>query len=132
MRQQRHAYNQRDMEPPAAARNFDAVSRFPHGESRAGRVPPTPDARCAPANGADTHRCCRLPPQEGWHPLARSPDWLQPMGYLPLVPLSRMIAREKNKDGRHVGLDFYDLLIEAFKNARMSFNSRLSSTRLAI
>jgi hypothetical protein len=54
------------------------------------------------------------------------------MGYLPLVPLSRMIAREKNKDGRHVGLDFYDLLIEAFKNARMSFNSRLSSTRLAI
>src|SRR5947199_9202296 len=34
-----------------------------------GRVPPTPEARYAPANSAGTHRCCRLPPQEGCRPL---------------------------------------------------------------
>src|SRR5487761_281859 len=41
----------------------------PPGESRGGRVPPTPEARYAPAKSAGTQRCCRLPPQEGCRPL---------------------------------------------------------------
>jgi hypothetical protein len=30
-------------------------------------------------------------------------------------------VREKNKEGRHVGLDFYDLLIEALKIPPQAF-----------
>ena len=41
----------------------------PPGTGRGGRVPPTPKARCAPAKSAGTHRCYRLPPQEGYAPL---------------------------------------------------------------
>src|SRR5437016_302292 len=48
---------------------LDPLSRFPQGASRGGRVHPTPEARCAPAKSAGTHRCCRLPPQEGCRPL---------------------------------------------------------------
>ena len=50
----------------------------PSGESRGGRVPPTPEARCAPAQNAGTHRCCRLPPQEGLPPPCGSPAGLRP------------------------------------------------------
>ena len=50
------------------------LSRFPlRGQAGAGRVPPTPEARCAPAKSAGTHRCCRLPPQEGCRPLVYPP-----------------------------------------------------------
>jgi hypothetical protein len=45
----------------------------PPGERRGGRVPPTPEARCAPAKSTGTHRCCRLPPQEGLRPPCASP-----------------------------------------------------------
>jgi hypothetical protein len=33
-----------------------------------------------------------------------------------MVGLHLSIGRKKFKDGRHVGLDFYDLLIEGFRN----------------
>ena len=49
------------------------LSRFPSGESRGGRVPPTPQARCAPAKTAGTHHAGRLPPQEGCRPLVHPP-----------------------------------------------------------
>lgn len=49
------------------------LSRFPQGASRGGAVPPTPEARCPPAKSAGTHRCCRLPPQEGCRPLVDPP-----------------------------------------------------------
>jgi hypothetical protein len=50
------------------------LSRFPlRGQAGAGRVPPTPEARCAPAKSAGTPRCCRLPPQEGCRPLVDPP-----------------------------------------------------------
>jgi hypothetical protein len=52
------------------------LSRFPSGASWGGRVPPTPEARCAPAKSAGTHRCCRLPPPEGWPPPGESPAGL--------------------------------------------------------
>ena len=93
---------------PAAARNFNPLSRFPQGASRGGTVPPTPEARCAPAKGAVTHRCRRLPPQEGCRPL------VHPLRARVLYPQSVRQgehSRNENKDGRHV-LDFYDLLIE--------------------
>src|SRR5207248_11072996 len=45
----------------------------PPGESRGGRVPPTPEARYRPAKNAGPHRCCRLPPQEGLPPPCGSP-----------------------------------------------------------
>ena len=45
----------------------------PSGASRGGRVPPTPEARCSPAQNAGKHRCCRLPPQEGCRPLVDPP-----------------------------------------------------------
>src|ERR1700680_958550 len=45
----------------------------PPGKSRGGRGPPTPEARRAPAKTAGTHRCCRLPPQEGCRPLVYPP-----------------------------------------------------------
>jgi hypothetical protein len=44
---------------PAAARNFNPLS--PKEQAGAGPVPRTPEARCAPAKGAVTHRCRRLP-----------------------------------------------------------------------
>jgi hypothetical protein len=49
-------------ESPAAARNLVPLP-VPPGESRGGRVPPTPEARCPPTKSAGIHRCCRLPPQ---------------------------------------------------------------------
>ena len=38
----------------------------PLGESRGGRVPPTPLARCAPAKSAGTHRCRGSPRKRGF------------------------------------------------------------------
>ena len=83
---------------PAAARNLIPLSRFPQGESRGGAVPPTPrHVPCQPTSPARPLQ--RLPPQEGSAPL-RIPH------------LSAAPETKKTKDGRHVGLDFYDLLIE--------------------
>ena len=54
-------------------RSRPPLSRFPSGESRGGRVPPTPGARRAPAKDAGTRRCCRLPRQEGCRPIVNPP-----------------------------------------------------------
>jgi len=62
-----------ETETACGARNLNSLSRFPSGKSRGGRVPPTPKARCAPAESAGSHRCCRLPPQEGLRPLVHPP-----------------------------------------------------------
>src|SRR5215831_16614913 len=58
----------------------------PRGKPGRGKVPPT---------------------REAFAPLAPSPDQSQPMS-----PSEDDCAWEKIKGGRHVGLDFYDLLIE--------------------
>ena len=63
----------------------------------------------------------RLPPQEGFQsaPL-KPPVRIPPMGYhrgrVVMVGLDLRHREKKFKDGRHVGLDFYDLLIEAIKS----------------
>jgi hypothetical protein len=41
----------------------------PPGESRGGRVPPTPEARCTASKKRWRASCSRLPPQEGCRPL---------------------------------------------------------------
>src|SRR5262245_19735422 len=61
----------------------------------------------------------RLPPQEGFQSAPLKPPLrIPPMGTGAVSQWSASIcgigAGEKIKDGRHVGLDFYDLLIEAF------------------
>jgi hypothetical protein len=58
---------------PAAARNLIPLSRFPQGQAGAGRVPPTPKHAACQQKNAGTHRCCRLPPQEGCCPLVHPP-----------------------------------------------------------
>ena len=94
---------------------------FPPGQAGAGMVPPTPEARRAPAKSAGTHRCCRLPPQEGCRPLVHPPlasGILQNRcgerehSSIRLKRTDGDSPRRRTKDGRHVGLDFYDLLIE--------------------
>src|SRR5258705_8787262 len=98
---------------PAAARNLIPLSRFPQGESRGGEGSPHAAACSAPAKTAGTSHAA-APPARGLRPLARSP-WLASANVPPPAgrPGANMIARKKRmKDGRHVGLDFYDLLIE--------------------
>jgi hypothetical protein len=87
----------------------------PRGKPGRGKVPPTPrHVPCQPTTLA--RPMLRLPPQEGLSPPLRHPP----------TSLSRCVASvcsapsegdcargKKIKDGRHVGLDFYDLLIEA-------------------
>jgi hypothetical protein len=46
---------------------------FPPGASWGGRVPPTPGSTLPASKNAGTHRCCRLPPQEGCRPLVHPP-----------------------------------------------------------
>src|SRR5258706_342243 len=99
---------------PAAARNLTPLSRFPQGESRGGDGSPHAAACFAPAKNAGTSHAA-APPAKGLRPLARSP-WLASANVPPPAgrPGANMIAwKERMKDGRHVGLDFYDLLIEA-------------------
>src|SRR5580704_4453781 len=58
--------------PPESAcgsKEFNPPFPFPPGASRGGAGSPHAEARCAPAQTAVTHRCTRLPPQEGWRPL---------------------------------------------------------------
>ena len=107
---QRCAYSRRNIELPAAARNLIPHSRFPQGESR-GRVKgsPTPATRSAPANNAGTAHAAAPPARGAFAPLAPSPDQSQPT----CLKARAITPGEKNKDGRHVGLDFYDLLIDA-------------------
>ena len=93
-------------ELPAAARKSDLpLSRFPlRGKAGAGGFPPR---RCAapPARGVSK--------RSAETPLAHPPD-ARHRGRVQMVSLNlRDRSGRKIKDGRHVGLDFYDLLIEA-------------------
>jgi len=116
---------------PAAARNLIPLSRFPQGESRGGESSPHAAARAAPAKTAGTAPSCGSPRKRGFAPLARSPDWSQPMCCLPLLgsERGRLRARKRIKDGRHVGLDFYDLLLrEAFNQPHLQCGRKRDRT----
>src|SRR5215469_5315737 len=112
------AFSQRQREVPAAARKFELpLSRFPRwGKAGAGGFPPRRwhalcqqkalaqiDAAAPPARGV-SKRCAETP-------LAHPPDGRQRGGVVNGQPRSAWGSAEKFKDGRHVGLDFYDLLI---------------------
>ena len=109
------APHQREL--PAAARKFDLpLFRFPGGKPGRAGSPHAAGTPCASKQRWHTSMP-RLPPQEGFQsaetPLAHPPDGRQ-RGRVQMVRLDlRDRAGEKIKDGRHVGLDFYDLLIEA-------------------
>ena len=91
---------------------FDPPFPFPP-RGKPGRAgSPHAGARCAPANGAGTHRCCRLPPQEGSAPLRDPPIGISRWASFRWFCEPDDRAWKRSKDGRHVGLDFYDLLIE--------------------
>ena len=107
----------RQREVPAAARKFELpLSRFPSGgkPGRAGS-PHAAGTLCASKKRWHTSMP-RLPPQEGFTPLkpplAHPPDGHR-WGCAQMVELDLPDrAGEIIKDGRHVGLDFYGLLIE--------------------
>jgi hypothetical protein len=101
---------------PAAARKSDLpLSRFPHrGKAGAGGFPPS-RWHAARQQKALARIGAAAPPARGVSkrsaeaPLAHPPDSRQ-RGRVQMV--SRDLPREKRfKDGRQVGLDFYDLLI---------------------
>ena len=64
--------------------------------------------------------CAAAPPARGLRPLARSPMRIAHGAALRWLATSGTIGRatKKTKDGRHVGLDFYDLLIEGWPPRR--------------
>ena len=79
----------------------------PRGKPGRGKVPPTP--RHVPRQLTTlTRPMLRLPPQEGLAPPLRHP----PTSLSRCLQTRAIAPGKKNKDGRHVGLDFYDLLIE--------------------
>jgi hypothetical protein len=79
----------------------------PRGKPGRGKVPPTP--RHVPRQPTTLARpMLRLPPQEGLSPPLRHP----PTSLSRCLQTRAIAPGKKNKDGRHVGLDFYDLLIE--------------------
>src|SRR6516225_4002799 len=87
----------------------------PPGESRGGRVPHAAGTLCASKKRLHTSMR-RLPPQEGFQsaplqPPCASPRWV-PSGPRRDVGFDLQDREKKFKDGRHVGFDFYDLLIE--------------------
>jgi len=104
--------------PAAARKSHLPLSRFPlRGKAGAGGFPPRRwhavcqqkalapiDAAAPPARGVSK--------RSAETPLAHPPDGRQ-RDRVQMVRLDlRDRAGEKIKDGRHVGLDFYDLLIE--------------------
>jgi hypothetical protein len=94
------------------------LSRFPlRGKAGAGGFPPRrkhaarQQRALAPIDAAGSPRKRAPPPCA--IPQVTSADVL-----LHVAPWSGMFVRDKRaKDGRHVGLDFYDLLIEAFSDS---------------
>ena len=105
-------------ELPAAARKSDLpLSRFPlRGKAGAGGFPPRRwHAVCQ--QKALAHIDAAAPPARGVSkrsaetPLAHPPDGHY-RGRVVMVGLDLRDREKKFKDGRHVGLDFYDLLIE--------------------
>ena len=113
------AFALRQHELPAAARKSELpLSRFPlRGKAGAGGFPPRRwHAVCqqkAPARiGAAAPPARGVSKRSAETPLAHPPDRPH-RGSAQMVSLDlRDRAGEKIKDGRHVGLDFYDLLIE--------------------
>ena len=113
------------LERPAAARKSDLpLSRFPlRGKAGAGGFPPR---RCAapPARGVSK--------RSAETPLAHPPDghhW----GCSQIVNLDLPDrVGEKIKDGRHVGLDFYDLLIEARNTGVIRTEATCTTWRLHV
>jgi hypothetical protein len=110
---------QRKLELPAAARKSDLpFSRFPlRGKAGAGGFPPRRwHAVCQ--QKALAHINAAAPPTRGVSnrcaetPLVHPPDGHQ-RGRVVMVGLDLRDQEKKFKDDRHVGLDFYDLLIEA-------------------
>ena len=121
-------------ELPAARKDLP-LSRFPlRGKAGAGGFPPRRwhaarqqkalapiDAAAPPARGV-SNRCAETP-------LAHPPDGHQ-RGRVVMVGLDLRDQEKKFKDGRHVGLDFYDLLIEAFTDVPVSNALRPSDAPL--
>jgi hypothetical protein len=107
---------------PAAARNLIPLSRFPQGQAGAGMVPPT--RRTLRASQTRWHASMQpLPPQEEFQTAPLNPPLRDPPEGLSRCTVPRwrggvtIIARQKRiRKGRHVGLDFYDLLIEDDKD----------------
>ena len=112
------AFALRQRQLPAAARKSELpLSRFPlRGKAGAGGFPPRRwhavcqqkalahiNAAAPPARGV-SNRCAETP-------LVHPPDGHQ-RGRVVMVGLDLRDQEKKLKDGRHVGLDFYDLLIE--------------------
>ena len=109
----------RQREVPAAAWKFELpLSRFPRGKAGAGGFPPRRwHAMCQ--QKALAHIDAAAPPARGVSkrsaetPLAHPPGGHH-RGRVQMTSLDLQgRAGEKIEDGRHVGLDFYDLLIEA-------------------
>ena len=115
------AFSLRERELPAARKFELPLSRFPRwGKAGAGGFPPRRwHAVCQQT--ALAHIDAAAPPARGVSkrsaetPLAHPPDGHR-WGCAQIVNLDLPDrVGEKIKDGRHVGLDFYDLLIEAAK-----------------
>jgi hypothetical protein len=95
------------------SKESDPPFPFPPRESRGGEGSPHAAARSAPAQTAGTAHAA-APPARGLRPLARSPKSGLSRDTPPAGRPRRQDdrTRKRIKDGRHVVLDFYDLLIE--------------------
>jgi hypothetical protein len=106
--------------PAATTKSEHPLSRFPlRGKAGAGGFPPRRwHAVCQ--QKALAHITAAATPARGVSkrsaetPLAHPPDGCH-RARLVMVGLDLRHREKKFKDGRHVGLDFYDLLIEAAK-----------------
>ena len=105
-----------------AAWNLIPFPVSPKGKAGAGKGSPHAATRSAPANHAGTAHAAPPPARGAFAPLAPSPDQSQPMS-----PSEDDCAWEKIKGGRHVGLDFYDLLIEVTMLQRATAGSFLNA-----
>ena len=108
----------RNLELPAARKSEHPLSRFPlRGKAGAGGFPPR-RWHAVPQQKALAHIDAAAPPARGVSKRSADPPLAHPPNGCHRGP--RCDDRppcgnqeKKFKDGRHVGLDFYDLLIEA-------------------
>jgi hypothetical protein len=120
---------------PAARKSDLPLSRFPlRGKAGAGGFPPS-RWHAARQQKALARIGAAAPPARGVSkrsaetPLAHPPGWY-PRGRVVMVGLDLREREKKFKDGRHVGLDFYDLLIEVgLPSTTVLGGSRPSSVR---
>jgi len=105
----------RQREVPAAARKFELpLSRFPlRGQAGAGGFPPRRKHAARQQTALARIDAAGSPHKRGCRPLVDPPLASRIDGLAPEALGGDDRTRQKNKDGRHVGLDFYDLLIEA-------------------